>query len=116
MSIGTVSVAKVTLNAHERVTRLIEDANKAIIEAMRAAHEMDEPMAENLFGVNGEAMKVIAQTSKAKLLPVLQSGVPIWSSRLSSDEAITAFGEGKVDPVFQVLLKTFSVAVPMSAL
>jgi hypothetical protein len=116
MSMVTVSAARATLDANKQVARLIEAANLAIIEAYRAAYELGEPMAANLFGVDDEAIKAIGQTSKSKLLPVLQTGVPIWSSRLSSTEAISVLAEGKTDPLFNVLLKTFSSDVPLNTL
>lgn len=112
-----IPVAQAKLDAHATVLQLIEKANKAVIEAARAAMDFDEPMAANLFNADPDQLKQLLGSSRARLLELLQTGVPIWTIRLASPEYKEVLDDNKDgDAGLQALLKTFSEPVRLAAL
>lgn len=113
-----VSVARATLNADRTSIKKIEIANLAVFEAIKSlAGDYKNPIAANLFGADWEVLEALASATKSKVLPLFQTGVPIFGVRTSPEMRqmlINTRFDG--DALLTMLLKTFENSVPLSEL
>jgi hypothetical protein len=112
-----VPVSQIILDKHASVRAKVELANRAVLEAIRAMLEFDDPMAGNIFGADPELLRQLANTSKAKILPLVVTGIPIFSVRLATPDFKSVLdGNESGDAALQSLLRTFQNPPPLSSL
>lgn len=113
-----IPASKAVLDAHEALRRKIELANIAVYDAVRAiVVDYDDPIAANIFGADESALRALAETSKVKILPILMTGIPIFSLRLTTPESKAALGiNDGGDALLASLLLTFSKTVQINSL
>jgi hypothetical protein len=114
-----ISVAKSILDADRTSRQKIEVANLAVYEAIRSlVADYKNPMAANLFNADWETLEAIANTSKSKILPLLQTGIPIFLLRLDTPEIREVLSGAQVDTnsLLTHMLRTFESSVPLSTL
>lgn len=107
-----LSATSAMLNANARVRQKVEAANTAILDAVKAFIECCDPMASYIFGASTAVLQGLAETSRAKMLGILMTSVPIFTLREplcsgKSDDAI----EDTDDAALMQLLKSFSVSL-----
>lgn len=114
-----ISVSKSILDADRMSRQKMELANVAVYEAIRSlVADYKNPMAANLFTADWATLEAIANTSKSKILPLLQTGVPIFSLRLDTPEIREVLGNAQMDSnaLLMHLLRGFEHEVPLSTL
>lgn len=117
MSDNNIPVAKAIFDAHTAVRKKIEAANFAVIEALVAMVEYQDPMGPVVFGAEGETLKKVASMSKAKLNALLMTGVPVFALRMANPEFQAALeGSGSEDALLRALLQTYSEQLPITSL
>lgn len=113
-----IPVSKAVIDAHESLRRKIEAANLAVFEAARAiVVDYDDPIAANIFGCDAISLRALAGMSKVQILPLLMTGIPIWSLRLATPESKDALeiNDGG-NALLACLLSTFSKPVQLNSL
>lgn len=103
-----IPAAQAVLDTHVIVRRKIEAANQAVLDAVKSMIEFGDPTAGNVFGADYAALQKISETNKSKLMPILMTGIPIFSLRIATPEfkAVLDNNEGE-DAGLLALLKTF---------
>lgn len=107
---GTPPPSQVALDTYSANAKLVELANVAVWEALRAVAESNDPIGPLLFGIDRETLQAIGSTPKSKMVSILQTGVPIFSIRLAAAEAVsvmTSAAGHNAAKVFGQLLSTF---------
>lgn len=112
-----ISAAQAVLDTHQSVLKKIEIANHAMLDAVKAVMEFDDPTAANMFGADAELLRTLAATSKSKLLPLIMTGIPLFSVRIATPEfkAVLDNNEGD-DAALQVVLKSFGGELQITSL
>lgn len=112
-----ISASQAILDRHESLRRKIEVANKAVWEAVSALMDFDDPLAANIFGADEELLKQLASSPKAKILPLMVTGIPIFSVRLATPDfkSVLDNNEGD-DAALYSLLRTFGGQIPVASL
>jgi Ni,Fe-hydrogenase III component G len=109
--------SQVIFNAHAVSRAKIEIANQAVYDAVMAVWESNDPMAPNIFGADQDMLLQLASTPRRKLLPLLMTGIPIWSLRLATADFKRVLDSGENgDAALRSLLGTFSSPVPLKSL
>jgi hypothetical protein len=112
-----IPVSKAILDTTAESRRRLVEANRAVFAAVKALVELDDPLASNLLGVPPEQLKKIGSLSLSDVLPILQTGVAIFSLRIAHDDFVNAAEtpEG-ADAALRALLKTFAEPVRLQSL
>jgi len=112
-----IPVAKAIFDTHSFVRKKIEAANFAVIEALVAMVEYQDPLAPAVFGASAETLKKLASMDKAKLNALLMTGLPIFLLRIASPEFKAALeGSGSEDALLRALLESYSEQLPITSL
>jgi mevalonate pyrophosphate decarboxylase len=112
-----IPVAKAIFDTHSAVRAKTEAANVAVLEALQAMLDYQDPMAPAIFGADAETLKRLAETSKAKLNALCMTGVPIFSLRVASPEFKAILeGSGNEDAMLRVVLESFAQQLPITSL
>ena len=112
---GAPTAAKSILDTDELFREKIEAANNAMLEVIRMAHDTNSAIAPNLLGVPKEAIAALGSAPRSKLLKVVQTGVPLFSLRLTTQEDVSLLlTKGWTeDQLFHNLLSGYSEEVPL---
>lgn len=112
-----IPVSRAILEAHASIRSKMEIANRAVLEAVRAYIEFDDPTAANVFGADMELLQQLANTPKSKLTNLLMTGIPIFSVRIATPEfkSVLDNKEGE-DAALMVLLKSFGEKLQITSL
>lgn len=114
---NNIPVAKAIFDTHSVVRKKIEVANFAVVDALVAMVEYQDPLAPAVFGANAETLKKLATMEKAKLNALLMTGLPIFLLRIASPEFKAALeGSGSEDALLRVLLESYSEQLPITSL
>lgn len=112
-----ITAAQAVLDLHQSVPKKIETANRACLEAVQTLMEFDDPEAGNIFGADQETLNRLVATPRAKILPILMKGLPIFSLRLATKNFIAVIQNRQGDDAaLEVLLKSFAAPIPLSSL
>jgi len=112
-----IPVSKAVFDTHSFARKKVEIANFAVIDAMMAMVEYQDPLAPAIFGVSAETLKKLATMDKAKLHALLMTGVPIFLLRIASADFMAVLeGSGSEDAMMRVLLESFSEHLPITSL
>lgn len=107
---NTLPASQVALDTHATIRQLIEKANLAVFEAARAISAAGDPVGASLFGVDEATLQAFGAIPKSKILPILQTGVPLFELRLKSPDAIKELVDAKgfnTDRLFALLMQSF---------
>jgi hypothetical protein len=114
---NNIPVAKAIFDTHSIVRKKIETANFAVVEALVAMMEYQDPLAPAVFGATEETLKKLANMEKAKLNALLMTGLPIFQLRIASPEFKAALeGSGSEDALLRALLESYSQQLPLTSL
>jgi len=117
MSDQNIPVAKAIFDTSTRARKKIEAANFAVVEALVAMVELQDPLAPAVFGASAETLQKLANMDKAKLNALLMTGVPIFLLRVASPEFKAALeGSGSEDALLRALLESYSEQLPIGSL
>lgn len=117
MSENNIPVAKAIFDTHSVVRKKIEAANFAVIEALTAMVEYQDPLAPAVFGADEATLKKLATMDKAKLNALLMTGLPVFLLRVASPEFKSALdGSGSEDGLLLALLSSYSEQLPITSL
>ena len=117
MSDNNIPVAKAIFDTHTAVRKKIEAANFAVIDALIAMVEYQDPLAPAVFGAEEATLKNVASMSKAKLNAILMTGLPIFALRVTCPEFQAVLeGSGTEDALLRALLQSFSEQLPITSL
>ena len=94
-----IPASQAILDAQDQTRRLVEVANRAVLDAMRATLDVNDPIAPNLFGTDPTTLKRLASIPRSKFQLLLMTGVPLYSVRFDDTES--------EDVVLRTLLTTF---------
>jgi hypothetical protein len=112
-----IPVAKAIFDTHTFVRKKIEVANFAVIDALVAMVDYQDPLAPAVFGASAETLKKLATMDKAKLHALLMTGLPIFLLRIASaDFKAVLEGSGSEDAFLRVLLESYSEQLPITSL
>jgi len=112
-----IPVAKAIFDTHSVVRKKIEAANFAVVDALVAMVEYQDPLAPAVFGANDETLNKLASMDKAKLNALLMTGLPIFLLRIASPEFKAVLdGSGSEDALLRVLLESYSEQLPITSL
>lgn len=111
------SAAETILDRHQSVRQKIETANRACLDAVQALAEFDDPMASNIFGADQAILKQLATASRAQILPIMMTGIPIFTLRLATPDFVALF-ESKPgeEAALNALIKSFAQPIAAGAL
>lgn len=112
-----IPVSQIQLDRQAALCSKIELANRSVLDCVTALMEFDDPMAPNIFGADRELLRQLASMPKSKVLPLLMTGIPIFSVRLATHDfkSVLDNNEG-TDAALKALLKTFGDALPLTSL
>jgi hypothetical protein len=114
---NNIPVAKAIFDTHSVVRKKIEAANFAVVEALVAMVDYQDPLAAAVFGANAETLKKLATMEKTKLNALLMTGLPIFLLRIASPEFKAALeGSGSEDALLRALLESYSEQLPITSL
>lgn len=105
----------VTVDTSSTNAKLIEKANIAVWDVCKALAVSRDPLGPALLGMDEDTLNALGFSTKSRILPIMQTGVPLWSVTLvSADmvrELITAGGYS-TDKLFAQVLRMFDVGSP----
>ena len=117
MSDNNIPVAKAIFDTHSVVRKKIEVANFAVVEALVAMVEYQDPLAPAVFGANAETLEKLAGMDKAKLNALLMTALPIFLLRIASPEFKSALeGTGSEDALLRAMLGSYAEQLPITSL
>ncbi|WP_426172548.1 hypothetical protein [Pseudoduganella sp. R-34] len=109
--------SQLTMDLGLSVRSKFEHANRAVFEAVMVLAEFDDPMGPYLFGTDRESLRLLVQHSKNKKMPVLTTGIPIFTLRLATAEFKSVIeNNAGSDARVKSLLNTFEGPIPLSSL
>lgn len=112
-----IPVAKAIFDTHSFVRKKIETANFAVVDALVAMVEYQDPLAPAVFGASAETLQKLASMDKAKLNALLMTGLPVFLLRIASPEFKAALeGSGSEDALLRALLESYSEQLPITSL
>ena len=79
---------QVSVDTSPTNAKLIEKANLAVWDACRALAQSGDPLGPDLLGMDEDTLTALGLSSKSRLLPIMQTGVPLWSVTLGSAEMV----------------------------
>lgn len=109
--------SQVALDTHASIRQGIEKANLAIYEVIRMIALSGQPIGANLFGVDAATLRAFGNLPKSKIMPILQTGLPIFELRLKSEELVTELTDAKgftTDRLFALMVKSFDPLPPLT--
>lgn len=117
MTDTNIPVAKAIFDTHSVVRKKIEAANFAVMDALVAMVEYQDPMAPAVFGADAATLQKLASMDKAKLNALLMTGLPVFLLRVASPEFRAALdGSGSEDGLLLALLASYSEQLPITSL
>ncbi|MBK4736019.1 hypothetical protein [Noviherbaspirillum pedocola] len=114
--INTSQASQFALDTQAATRNLIEKANQAVWEAVRAIAASNDPLGPALFGVDAEMLQQFSNIPKLKMLPLFQTGVPIFELRhemVSAVADLVAAGGYSQDKLFPIVMRAFGNALPL---
>jgi len=117
MTDNNIPVSKAIFDTHSVVRKKIEAANFAVMEALVAMVDYQDPMAAAVFGADEATLQKLARMDKAKLNALLMTGLPVFLLRVASPEFRAALdGSGSEDALLLALLGSYSEQLPITSL
>jgi hypothetical protein len=114
--INTSQASQFALDTQSSTRNLIEKANLAIWEAVRAIVASNDPLGPALFGVDEATLQQLGNIPKLKMLPLFQTGVPIFELKVDLVTAVAelvAAGGFSNDKLFPIALRAFGNTLPL---
>lgn len=102
-----IHVANAVYDAHPDVRRKIEIANRAVLDAVRAGVAYGDPMVTAVFGVDTQALEMLANASRSMLNDIAMTGVAMFALRSPDGLLAEVLSNNDADACLKVLLKAF---------
>lgn len=103
---------QVSVDTSPTNTKLIEKANLAIWDACRSLAQSRDPLGPTLLGMDEDTLTALGLSSKSRILPIMQTGVPLWLVTIGSAEMVqelVANGGYNTEKLFAQVLKMIDV-------
>lgn len=114
--VNTSQASQLALDTQSATRNLIEKANLAIWEAVRAIAASNDPLGPALFGVDAAMLQQFGNIPKLKMLPLFQTGVPIFELRhemVAAVAELVASGGYSNDKLFSIAMRAFGNTLPL---
>jgi hypothetical protein len=112
-----IPASKAILDTNAAMRVMIERANLAIIDVVKAGIKFDDPLLQSLLGIDGPLLDALGSADKKTMNTLCMTAVPIFSIRLAAPEFMPMLkGEGGADAALKMLLRSFPTSLPIRSI